>query len=215
MPSLVFVADIKTKSKQARDEALELLHKVADNAKANEPGTTRYLVCLPINASDETSIYMVEGYESAEAQVAHRNAAPTDALFKAFTAGLLAAPPTTHTLPPAASFQRAGLTAPPPGAVIVLTTFGYQPGKTGLALDGWKALVEHAEKKESGALAFDVTVDEKGSKVHTVQVFDGVESADAHVNGEAIKANREQNGDLRTGERNIVRVKIADGFLGK
>jgi quinol monooxygenase YgiN len=128
---------------------------------------------------------------------------------------LLAAPPTTHTLPPAASFQRAGLTAPPPGAVIILTTFGYQPGKTSFALDGWKALVAHADEKEPGALAVDVTEDVKGSKVHTVQVFDSEESADAHVNGEAIKANREQNGDLRTGERNIVRVKIAYGFLGK
>jgi hypothetical protein len=64
-------------------------------------------------------------------------------------------------------------------------------------------------------LSVDITEDVKGSKVHTVQVFDSVESADAHVNGEAIKANREHNGDLRTGERKIVRVKIAYGFLGK
>jgi quinol monooxygenase YgiN len=136
-------------------------------------------------------------------------------LFKAFASGLLAAPVITHTLPPVASFQRDGLTTPPSGAVIILTTFGYQPGKTGLALDGWKALAAHAKEKEPGALAVDVTEDVKGNKVHTVQLFDSEESADAHVNGEAIKANREQNGDLRTGERNIVRVKIAYGFLSK
>jgi quinol monooxygenase YgiN len=129
--------------------------------------------------------------------------------------GLLAAPPATHTLPPAASFKRAGLTAPPSSAVIILTTFGYQPGKTSFALDGWKALVAHAEAKEPGALAVDVTEDVNGSKVHTVQIFDSVASADAHVNGEAIKANREHNGDVRTGERSIVRVKIAYGYLGK
>jgi quinol monooxygenase YgiN len=129
--------------------------------------------------------------------------------------GLLAAPPTTHTLPPVASFKRAGLAAPPPGAVIILTTFGYQPGKTGFALEGWKALVAHAEEKEPGALAVDITEDVNGSKVHTVQVFDSAGTADAHVNGEAIKANREHNGNLRTGERNIVRVKIAYGYLGK
>jgi len=215
MSPVVFVADIKTKSKEARDQALELLFKVNENAKSNESGTTRYLICLPVDTSDETSIYMVEGYVSLEAQVIHRKAGPTDALFKAFAAGLLAAPVTSYTLPPAASFQRAGLAAPPSGAVIVLTTFGYQPGKTSLALDGWKALVAHAEEKEKGALAVDILEDEKGSKVHTVQVFDSVESADAHVNGEAIKANREQNGNLRTGERNIVRVKIANGYLAK
>jgi len=128
---------------------------------------------------------------------------------------LLAAPPTTRTLPPAVSFQRAGLTSPPPGAVVILTTFGYQPGKTSFALGGWKALVTHAEEKEQGALAVDVTEDVEGSKVHTVQVFESEGSADAHVNGEAIKTNREHNGHLRTGERNIVRVKIAYGFLGK
>jgi len=215
MSSLVFVADLKTKSKEARDESLELLNKVTENAKANEPGATRYLVCLPIDTSDETSIYTVEGYESAEAQVVHRKAAPTETLFKAFAAGLLTGPPKSYTLPPAASFQRSGVTAPPAGAVIVLTTFYYQPGKTSLALDGWKALVAHADGNEPGALAFDVTEDVKGNAVHTVQVFDSVESADAHVNGEAIKANREQNGNLRTGERKIVRVKVAYGFLSK
>jgi quinol monooxygenase YgiN len=154
-------------------------------------------------------------YTSVEAQGIHRVAEPTVALFKAFGAGLLASPPATHALPPAASFQRAGLSAPPPGAVIVLTTFGYLPGKTSFALEGWKALVAHAEEKEPGALAVDVTEDVTGNKVHTVQIFDGVDSADAHVNGEAIKANREHNGDVRTGERKIVRVKIAYGYLAK
>jgi quinol monooxygenase YgiN len=154
-------------------------------------------------------------YKSAEAQETHRVAAPTAALFKAFGTGLLAGPPTTNTLPPVASFQRAGLTAPPSEAVVILTTFGYQPGKTEFALEGWKALVAHAEGKEPGALAVDVTEDAKGSKVHSVQVFDSAASADAHVNGQAIKANREHNGSVRTGERNIVRVKIAYGFLGK
>jgi quinol monooxygenase YgiN len=142
-------------------------------------------------------------------------APPTATLFKAFGAGLLAGPPTTSTLPPAASFARAGLAAPPSGAVVILTTFGYQPGKTGFALEGWKALVAHAEANEPGALAVDVTEDAKGSKVHSVQVFDSAVSADAHVNGEAIKANREHNGSARTGERNVVRVKIAYGYLGK
>ena len=159
--------------------------------------------------------WLSSSYESAEAQKIHRYAEPTDKLFKAFASGLLVAPPITHTLPPVASFQRDGLTTPPSGAVIILTTFGYQPGKTGLALDGWKALAAHAKEKEPGALAVDVTEDVKGNKVHTVQLFDSEESADAHVNGEAIKANREQNGDLRTGERNIVRVKIVYGFLSK
>jgi len=215
MASLVFVADIKTKSKEAREEALKHLQTVTENAKVNEPGTARYLVCLPINTSDETSIYMVEGYGSADDQVAHRNAATTVTLFKALGAGLLARPTISHTLPPAASFQRAGLTAPPPGAIVILTTFQYQPGKTSFALDGWKALVAHAKAKEPGALAFDVTEDVKANEVHTVQVFDSVESADAHVNGEAIKANRDHNGSLRTGQRNIVRVKIAYGFLSK
>jgi quinol monooxygenase YgiN len=104
---------------------------------------------------------------------------------------------------------------PPAGTVIVLTTFGYQPGKTGFALDGWKALVAHAEEKEPGALAVDVMEDVSGNKVHTVQIFDSVESADAHVKGEAIKANREHNGDVRTDERKIVRVKVAYGYIAK
>jgi quinol monooxygenase YgiN len=136
-------------------------------------------------------------------------------LFKALGAGLLTAPPAIHSLPPAASFQRAGLTAPPEGAVIILTTFGYQDGKTSFALEGWKALVAHAEEKEPGALAVDVTEDVAGNKVNTVQIFDSVASADAHVNGEAIKANREHNGEVRTGERKIVRVKIVYGYLAK
>jgi quinol monooxygenase YgiN len=147
--------------------------------------------------------------------VIHRSAPPTDVLFKALGGGLLTAPPTTYTLPPVATFQRSGLSAPTPGSIIVLTTFGYQPGTTGAALDGWKALVAHAEEKEPGALAFDVIEDVKSNQVLTVQLFDGTDSADAHVNGDAIKANREQNGKLRTGERSIVRVKIVRGYLAK
>jgi quinol monooxygenase YgiN len=129
--------------------------------------------------------------------------------------GLLAAPVVKYTLPAAASFQRSGLGAPPKGTVIILTTFGYKQGKTSFALDGWKALVEHAESKEDGALAFDVTEDVEESKVHTVQIFDSIASADAHVNGDAIKANREHNGELRVGGRNIVRVKVVYGYLAK
>jgi quinol monooxygenase YgiN len=136
-------------------------------------------------------------------------------MFKALGAGLLASPPTTSSLPAAVSFRRAGLTTPPSGTVVILTTFGYQSGKTGFALEGWKALVSHAEEKEPGALSVDITEDTTGSKVHSVQVFDSAASADAHVNGHAIKANRDHNGSVRTGERNVVRVKIAYGFLGK
>jgi quinol monooxygenase YgiN len=162
-----------------------------------------------------TNGFCSSSYKSAEAQEIHRTAAPTSELFKALGSGLRAGPTISHTLPPVASFQRAGLTAPPSGAIIILTTFGYQPGKTGFALEGWKALVAHAKEKEPGALAVDVTEDVKENKVHTVQVFDSTGNADAHVNGEAIKANREHNGSVRTGERKVVRVKIAYGFLGK
>jgi quinol monooxygenase YgiN len=128
---------------------------------------------------------------------------------------LLAAPPDAYSLDPAAFFKRPGLTSPPSGALIVLTTIEYRKGTTSEALKGWKELLSHAENEESGALAFDVIEDVKESKVHTVQVFESAKSADAHVKGEAIKANREQNGSLRTGEKKIVRVKIAYGFLGK
>ncbi|KAF2434007.1 hypothetical protein EJ08DRAFT_20743 [Tothia fuscella] len=215
MPSLLFVADIKFKSREARDEAVLLLYKVTGNAWANEPGTTRYLVCLPIDTRDQTSIYMVEGYSSTQAQETHRKAAPTAALFKAFGAGLLASAPVTSTLPPAASFQRPGWTTLPTSAVIILTTFGYQRGKTSFALDGWRALASHAAGKEPGALAVDVTEDVNESKIHSVQVFDSATSADAHVNGQAIQANRQHNGSVRTGERSIVRLSVLYGFLGK
>ncbi|KAF2673309.1 hypothetical protein BT63DRAFT_410330 [Microthyrium microscopicum] len=215
MAPLVFVADIKTVSQEARDQAIQHLYKVTDYAYANESGTSRYLVCIPIDDSDNTSIYMVEGYKATKDQEAHRAAPPVAELFKALGGGLVSAPPAAYTLSPVAGFQRSGLTTPPAGAVIILTTFGYHAGYTGFAVEGWKALVAHAQANEPGALAVSILEDAEGSKIHSVQVFDSEQSADAHVNGEAIKANRDHNGSARNGERSVVRVKALYGYLAK
>jgi hypothetical protein len=99
---------------------------------------------------------------------------------------------------------------------VVLASFGYQPGTTGQAMEGWKELVDYVEANEAEALAYAVFEEAETNTVRSVQLFANREFVtDVHVGGEGIRRNREQNGRWRDGRREIVKARVVLGFLGR
>lgn len=129
---------------------------------------------------------------------------------------IITAPPEVHVLPPAASYQRPGLTDISQAGLIILAYFGYQPGRTQHALTGWKAIVENCEANEPPVLAYAVLEDATSNTIRTVEIYADAEFASGpHLKSDTVKFNQEQNGADRDGKKGVVKLKPVAGFLGR
>lgn len=125
-------------------------------------------------------------------------------------------PPEIHVLPPALSYQRAGLTNSDQAELIILAYFGYQQGLTRKALEGWRGIVDNCEANEPPVLAYAVMEDVEHNTIRTAEVYASAEFAGTtHLRSEAVKFNQEQNGMDRDGRKGVVKLKPVAGFLGR
>jgi len=214
MPSIVTTAHLQTKSKAARDELIKVFHEITEYSRANEPEVLRYITCIPADVSNETSLYMIEEYASQAVSDAHLASQPVQKLLKYFeTEQPLTGAPEVFNLNPAIDFQRSITSAP---ELIILAHFEYKPGKSTNALKGWKDFVSYCEKNEPPVLGYTVMQDEKNSTLRTVELYDNATFvSEVHVGSEAVKANQEQNGADRTGQKGQAKLKVVQGFFGR
>jgi len=148
MPSIVTTAHLQTKSKDARDKLTAIFNEITEYSRANEPKVLRYITCVPMDTANETSLYMVEEYADQAASDAHLQTAPVQKLLKHFEAEQpLAGAPEILNLSPSIDFRRPTATAATSSTLLILAHFGYQPGKTVHALEGWRSFVNYCEKK--------------------------------------------------------------------
>jgi quinol monooxygenase YgiN len=81
---------------------------------------------------------------------------------------------------------------------------------------GWTGVVESAEKTEEGTLSYTVLVDEEKSCVRTIEAYESKEFLyGTHLKSPAIEANQKQNGELRTGVKDVYSLKMVAGYLYK
>jgi len=100
--------------------------------------------------------------------------------------------------------------------VIIFANFGYKAGLASQAVPGWSELVAHTEKNEEGTLTYTVIADEEKSWIRTVEAYESVEFLEGtHKKSAAIEANQKQNGEIRTGEKEVYRLKMVAGYLYK
>jgi quinol monooxygenase YgiN len=105
MSEVVVVAEIGI-AEGKRDEALAALRTLCEETHANDEGCLLY--ALQLDPADESRVFMIEKWESAEALAAHSQA---DHL-KAFGAG-----GTTSGAPRVTVLQQAGFGSPAQGAL--------------------------------------------------------------------------------------------------
>lgn len=80
---------------------------------------------------------------------------------------------------------------------------------------GWNELVKTVERTEEGTLTYAVCEDEKDSYIRTVEAYESREyCSNVHLKGEGIAENGRQNGEFRTGAREVFRLKMVAGFWG-
>ncbi|KAK4683571.1 hypothetical protein P7C73_g6670, partial [Tremellales sp. Uapishka_1] len=215
MPSLFVIRHFTTTGAKARQTVIDALAKVAEQAIL-ESGVLKFCVGVP-RKGDEDSVFTIEEYADQAAKNAHHEhvSETTDILAKDTDTSLFASPPIVFALPSAVSFTRASVaqTADP---FVILANFGYQPNTTVSAVAGWRDLVASAEASEGDTLSYTVLADEEAGFIRTVEAYASQELLyGVHVKSDAIAANQQQNGDWRTGAKEVHRLKIVAGFLYK
>lgn len=99
---------------------------------------------------------------------------------------------------------------------LIFSNVEYKPGFVPHAILGWNALAKSAEKEEAGTLSYTVLADEEKGWIRTIEAY---ESEDflygTHFKSAAIAENQLQNGALRTGEKEVHRLRVVAGYLWK
>ncbi|RDW65548.1 hypothetical protein BP5796_10240 [Coleophoma crateriformis] len=227
MSSLYVIGHLKTNGGAARDKVLAALTTVAEYSQAHEPGVLKFCVALPrADEGDETSVFAIEDaahkrYADQSALDTHMGSKPVKALVQTFESDstLFSAPPAIYglasALRPAASFTRAGINSQA-DPLLIFANFAYQAGGTARAMPGWEALVGRARADEPGTLSYTVLRDSESEWVRTVEAYVSREFLDGvHVKSEAVAANQRQNGEWRTGEKEVFRLRMLAGYLYK
>ncbi|KAF2435699.1 hypothetical protein EJ08DRAFT_692276 [Tothia fuscella] len=213
---VITTAHLQTPSKAIRDELIAIFKEITDFSKAHEPGVHRYITAVPVDASNETCIYMIEEYADQAASDSHINQPVVKKLISRMGASppALTGAPEIYNLAPVTDFKKPA--EPTSDTVMILAHYEYKDGKATDALEGWKALSDYCKEKEQETRGYCVMEDTAKSTVRTVEVYtDAKFVSDVHVKSDAVRANQEQNGANRTGVHGAVKLRIVQGFLGK
>jgi len=220
MPFLFVIGHLKTNGDSARQKVIDALATTSKYSAANEPGTYKYCIAIP-REGDEKSVFAIEEYADQEAMDAHMDSPAVQEMIKIFgsDASLIAAEPAIYGLPctlsPSVEFTRPSIeNAADP--VIVFANLEYKPGQASQAIPGWAELVEFAREEEDGTLSYAVLVDDEKGWVRTVEAYSSLEFLDGvHVKSSAVRKNQRQNRDMRTGGKEVYRLKMVAGYLSK
>jgi len=102
---------------------------------------------------------------------------------------------------------------------VIFASFDYQQGTLDQVVTGkggWSDLVASLEREQQGTLSYTVLADEKANMLRTVEIYESKEYLEnEHLKSEAVKANQQQNGAMRTGDNKVWRLKRVTGYLFK
>ncbi|KAK3065121.1 hypothetical protein LTS18_009705 [Coniosporium uncinatum] len=188
------------------------------NAHANEPGVTKYLITIPqTDANDSTSVYMIEAYASQSALDSHIATPQVQALLTLFKTepSLLAEPPKVYPLKPFTSFTRPEIDAHS-DPYIVFGILTYKAGSTGKAAEGWKRVCVATEANEKGTLSYNVAENTEEERVlSTLEIYESKEYLwKVHAKSEAVSTNKKMNIGIREG-LDLAFLRKVEGYLFK
>lgn len=159
---------------------------------------------------------MIEEYADQAACDSHFNTPNVQRLVKTMGGSppVLVGAPEIYNLAPSTDFKRAA--EPDSETLMILAHFEYKAGRSTDALKGWNTFANYCKDNEKETLGYCVMEDKEKNTVRTVEVYRDAEFvSQVHIKSDAVKANQEQNGADRTGQKGAVKLRIVQGFLGK
>ncbi|KAH7119865.1 hypothetical protein B0J11DRAFT_71625 [Dendryphion nanum] len=217
MSSLVVIAQIPTAGGEAKKTVFNLLSKISEAVKANEPDAYRYAITEP-RQGDDKAIWMVEEFKDQAAYDSHLASEPIVNLYKFIgeNPALISGTPNIIIAEASSAFTRPEVTNST-DPFIVFAAINYKEGKRAEALEGWKTVTSETKKNEPETLSYYILKDRANElTVNTLEIYASEDYfRKVHMPSEAVKANKEKYGDeFRTG-LSFQQLKFIGGFLHK
>ncbi|CAH0025744.1 unnamed protein product [Clonostachys rhizophaga] len=215
---LVVIARLLTPGGEVRDQVIERLKKIAQEAHDAEPSTTVYAILVP-REDDGTTIFVAEWYKDQAAFDLHmKSQSVKEILDWAPSIPFFATNPPHLTLQPVSkefSFSRptAGTHSDPH---VIIAELDYVPGGVETSTPYWKAVVDTGRDKEDGTLLYGLLKDPSAeNKLYTFEAYESPEYLKSvHVPSDAVSENIKNTKHLRTGLKHNV-LKVIGGYLYK
>ncbi|KAK5175100.1 uncharacterized protein LTR77_000237 [Saxophila tyrrhenica] len=217
MSRIIVAAELPTASSEARDEVIEALTKVSVFSKQHEQGVLNYMICVPTDTSDTTTVWAIEVYADKAALDAHMASDATKELISFMsTKSVLSGAPTIRQLSflndldfvkPSAADQKDPL--------IVFADIQFSSGERDGTLKYWKQNLE-SSKEESGCFVYGFAHDEaKPDTLYTLEVYVSEKYLwDVHIKAPAVQETIEKTKDLRT-EMKLAKLQLKGGYVAK
>ncbi|KAK3711556.1 hypothetical protein LTR37_009547 [Vermiconidia calcicola] len=217
MPGILVAAELPTKGGEVREKVLNHLSGISKYARENEPGVTKYMICVPSDPTDTKTVWAFEAYADQAILDAHM-AAPLvkDLVEYMTTQAPLEAAPTIRTLS-----WIDGMTFTKPEANeqndrhIVFTSIEFIPGERDEALKYWKVIVD-SSKDESGTFSCGLLTEEgKSDSLFSLEVYESERFLqDVHASAAAVQEMNAKTRHLRK-EMKLAHVKLHAGYVYK
>jgi len=217
MPKIITIGHLTTADKEGRAKLIEVFEKIAAYSRTNEPGVTKYAITVPVDETDEKTIYMIEEYADQATSDAHLASQPVQDLIALMTSDptLLAGPPAVYQLEPIYSSTKPEI-ADAKSPHIVFANLDYKPEGIKTSLPYWEKVASTSEKDEPGTLFYAVTkTAENPDQLHTVEVYESEKYLwDVHAKSQAVQDSVANTKHLRTGLKHA-HLQLVGGFWYK
>ncbi|KAB5554916.1 hypothetical protein GE09DRAFT_1122808, partial [Coniochaeta sp. 2T2.1] len=209
-----------TQSKEARAEAR--LTKSGESAAENEPETLKYACFIPVDESEDKTLYVIEEYTGDEAFNYHMNLPHVQAMMgwlgegNTIEGGLMDQKVKMNlTYIDDFFFVRPELKNAK-NTFAAIAEIDYQPGGVEKSIPYWKAVVEEGRNNEPGTLLYGIVKDKDDeNKLFAIEIYESKEYLyDVHVKSKAIEESIKNTKHLRTGLKHVF-LKFAGGLLVK
>jgi quinol monooxygenase YgiN len=195
-----------------------IFKEITEFSKENEKdGVSRYVTLYPLDASNETSLYMLEQYKDQAASDAHLIQAPVQKLLKFFgDESPLVGAPEIHHLAPTIDARRPNITEAKPGMIFLFAHIGYTEGNLAKGLPILEELIHAARDTEPQFWGCTASKDEANNTVRIVDMFESDEFYEGeHVKSAPIAKFHKETTPLGNGDFSAVKLKVIQGFLGR
>ncbi|ORY09229.1 hypothetical protein BCR34DRAFT_487621 [Clohesyomyces aquaticus] len=219
MPSTVVVGHLTAANKGARQKIINAVTKVSQYSKQSEPGVLRYAVTIPRDASDETSVYVIEEYANQAALDAHMGCKAVTDLISDFTengATLFGGATNVYTSETSSAFVRPEITQCS-DPFIAYASIDYKEGSRAGALDGWKKVTSETQNNEAHTLGYAILKDKSNDKtVSTVEVYaNETFFKEVHARSKAVADNKAKFGEGHRTAFKLTLLKLVAGYFYK
>ncbi|OQU98356.1 hypothetical protein CLAIMM_04153 [Cladophialophora immunda] len=215
MAKTLTVRHLTAATKQARRELIAAFQVSIRYSQAEEVGTTKYAITVPVDPGDDKSLYIFSEFTDQAALDSHVTSPPAQDVSKLFSSDpVLAAEPVTYHLTPVHDFSKPR-TVEVSEPFVLFASLPCKVGQGRAVLRRWKPLMVDTEA-ERGSLAYSAAKDiANPDRLYALEVFvDEQAYDDCHGSSEPVQSYLRDTEALREGV-DALRLKAVGGYFLK